>query len=55
MIRALKALTSRRFHQYLLFLMMPGISLKRWLARTTSDDFVLSARRKQTLAVKSAN
>ena len=31
MIRALKALTSRRFHQYLLFLMMPGISLKRWL------------------------
>ena len=32
MIRALRALTSRRFHQYLLFLMIPGISLKRWLA-----------------------
>jgi hypothetical protein len=32
MIRTLKALTSRRFQQYLLFLLMPGISLKRWLA-----------------------
>ena len=32
MIRALRALSSRRFHQYLLFLMIPGISLKRWLA-----------------------
>ena len=32
MIRALRALTSRRFHQYLLFLMIPGLSLKRWLA-----------------------
>ena len=32
MIRALSALTSRRFHQYLLFLMIPGLSLKRWLA-----------------------
>ena len=32
MIRALKALTSRRFHQYLLFLLTPGLSLKRWLA-----------------------
>ena len=31
MFRALKALTSRRFHQYLLFLLIPGISLKRWL------------------------
>ncbi|MDA1128520.1 MAG: YvcK family protein [Chloroflexi bacterium] len=32
MIRALKTLTSRRFQQYILFLLMPGISLKRWLA-----------------------
>ena len=32
MNRALRVLTSRRFRQYLLFLMMPGISLKRWLA-----------------------
>ena len=32
MIRALKALTSRQFHQYLLFLLIPGLSLKRWLA-----------------------
>ncbi|MCI0864762.1 MAG: hypothetical protein J4N69_11025, partial [Chloroflexi bacterium] len=32
MIRALRALTSRRFHQYLLFLLIPGLSLKRWLA-----------------------
>ena len=32
MIRALRALGSRRFRQYLLFLLMPGISLKRWLA-----------------------
>jgi len=31
MFRALSALTSRRFHQYLLFLLIPGISLKRWL------------------------
>ena len=31
MIRALRALTSGRFHQYLLFLLIPGISLKRWL------------------------
>ena len=31
MFRALRALTSRRFHQYLLFLLIPGISLKRWL------------------------
>jgi len=31
MLRALRALTSRRFHQYLLFLLVPGISLKRWL------------------------
>ena len=31
MFRALRALTSRRFHQYLLFLLVPGISLKRWL------------------------
>ena len=31
MIRALRALTSRRFRQYLLFLLIPGISLKRWL------------------------
>ena len=31
MYRALRALTSRRFHQYLLFLLIPGISLKRWL------------------------
>jgi len=31
MLRALKALTSRRSHQYLLFLLIPGISLKRWL------------------------
>ena len=32
MIRALRALGSSRFRQYLLFLIMPGISLKRWLA-----------------------
>ena len=32
MIRALRALTSRRFYQYLLFLLIPGLSLKRWLA-----------------------
>ena len=32
MIRALRALTNRRFHQYLLFLLIPGLSLKRWLA-----------------------
>lgn len=31
MFRALRALTSRRFHQYLLFLLIPGISLKRWV------------------------
>ena len=31
MFRALRTLTSRRFHQYLLFLLIPGISLKRWL------------------------
>ena len=31
MIRALKALTSRQFQQYLLFLLIPGLSLKRWL------------------------
>ena len=32
MFRALQALTNRRFSQYLLFLLIPGISLKRWLA-----------------------
>ncbi|MQG32704.1 MAG: YvcK family protein, partial [SAR202 cluster bacterium] len=32
MFQALRALTDRRFHQYLLFLLIPGISLKRWLA-----------------------
>jgi uncharacterized cofD-like protein len=31
MFRALRALTSRNFRQYLLFLLVPGISLKRWL------------------------
>ena len=31
MIRALKALTSREFQQYILFLLIPGLSLKRWL------------------------
>ena len=31
MIRALRALTSRQFQQYLLFLLIPGISLKRWI------------------------
>ena len=31
MFRALRALTSERFYQYLLFLLIPGISLKRWL------------------------
>ena len=31
MIQALKALTSKQFQQYLLFLLIPGISLKRWL------------------------
>lgn len=31
MFLALKTLTSKRFHQYLLFLLMPGISLKRWV------------------------
>lgn len=31
MFRALKALTSREFQQYLLFLLIPGLSLKRWL------------------------
>ena len=31
MIRALRVLTSRSFYQYLLFLLIPGISLKRWL------------------------
>ena len=31
MYRALRALTSRSFRQYLLFLLIPGISLKRWL------------------------
>ena len=31
MFRALEALSSRRFYQYLLFLLIPGISLKRWL------------------------
>ena len=30
MFRALKALTSSQFQQYLLFLLIPGISLKRW-------------------------
>jgi len=32
MIQALRALSRRRFPQYLLFLLIPGISLKRWLA-----------------------
>tara|TARA_Y100000588_G_scaffold395323_2_gene523434 strand:- start:48023 stop:49450 length:1428 start_codon:yes stop_codon:yes gene_type:complete len=32
MIPALKLLTGRRFHRYLLFLLVPGLSLKRWLA-----------------------
>ncbi|MBC8281712.1 MAG: YvcK family protein [Chloroflexi bacterium] len=31
MIRALRALTSRQFRQYLFFLLIPGLSLKRWL------------------------
>ena len=31
MIRALKALTSRQFQQYILFLLTPGLSLKRWM------------------------
>ncbi|MQF67148.1 YvcK family protein [SAR202 cluster bacterium AD-802-F09_MRT_200m] len=31
MFRALRALTSRRIYQYLFFLLIPGISLKRWL------------------------
>ena len=31
MYRALRALTSRSFRQYFLFLLIPGISLKRWL------------------------
>jgi len=31
MIRTLKVLTSRRFQQYILFLLIPGLSLKRWL------------------------
>ena len=31
MIRALKALTSKQFQQYLLFLMIPGLSIKRWI------------------------
>lgn len=31
MIRSLKALASREFQQYLLFLLIPGLSLKRWL------------------------
>ena len=31
MFRALRALSTRKFHQYLLFLLIPGISLKRWL------------------------
>ena len=31
MIRAVKALTSRRFQQYILFFLIPGLSLKRWL------------------------
>ena len=31
MFRALRALTNKRFYQYLLFLLIPGISLKRWL------------------------
>ena len=31
MIRVLRALTSRRFQQYLLFLLIPGLSLKRWM------------------------
>jgi uncharacterized cofD-like protein len=32
MIQALRALSRRRFPQYLFFLLIPGISLKRWLA-----------------------
>jgi len=31
MIQALRALTRRQFSQYILFLLIPGISLKRWL------------------------
>jgi uncharacterized cofD-like protein len=31
MIQALRALTSKQFQQYLLFLLTPGLSLKRWL------------------------
>ena len=32
MIRALRALTSKQFQQYLLLLLIPGLSFKRWLA-----------------------
>jgi len=31
MIRALRALTTRQFQQYILFLLIPGLSFKRWL------------------------
>lgn len=42
MTRALKALTSRRFKQYLLFLMIPGLSIKRWLAVGVVGLFALT-------------
>ena len=32
MTRSLRVLTNKHFHKYLLFLLMPGLSLKRWLA-----------------------
>jgi len=42
MIRALKALNSKRFQQYFLFLMIPGLSIKRWLAIGAVGLFVLT-------------
>ena len=42
MIRLLKALTSKRFQQYFLFLMIPGLSIKRWLAIGAVGLFVLT-------------
>jgi len=42
MIRLLKALTSKRFQQYFLFLMIPGLSIKRWLAVGAVGLFVLT-------------
>jgi uncharacterized cofD-like protein len=42
MIRVLKALTRGRIQQYILFLMIPGLSIKRWLAIGAVGLFIVT-------------